>query len=71
MRGFQIWSQNSDSMTFDPLLEKNGQKQTISGNLPVFDRFLPKGVKFYPIRILRPDLEFSQDDLLTHEALGA
>ena len=65
MRGFQIWPQNSNPITFDPLF---GQKTVESRDFwknpqKIFrdSSFLAKkGVKFYPISILRPDSESSR-----------
>ena len=43
MRVFQIWSQNLNWITFDPIFgKKNYQKLTKRGILPVFDSFLRK-----------------------------
>ena len=54
MRGFQIWHQNSNRITFDPLLgQKTVESRDFLGifeKIPRFDGFLAqKGVKCYPI----------------------
>ena len=57
MRGFQIWPQNSNLITFDPLF---GQKTVENRDIFKNPSFLAKkGVKYYPIWILRPGLESS------------
>ena len=55
-----------------PLLDQNTGKLAELGILPVFDRFMAKkGVKCYPICILRPDFESShQGDILDHKIKG-
>ena len=64
MRGFRIWPQNSNRITFNPLFgprtvkywENNRFRQNI-----IFDSFFgQKGVKCYLIWILRPDSESSR-----------
>ena len=60
MRGFQIWSQNSNWIPFDPLFGQKTVENRLIGYFANFRRFFgEKGVKCYSIRILRPDLEFS------------
>ena len=60
MRGFQVWPQNSNRITFDPLF---GQKLSKIGTFhkSLFSTlfFAKNGVKCYPIWILRPDLHLS------------
>ena len=64
MRGFQIWPQNSNRITYDLPF---GQKTRILGFLktslenPKIRQFFfyKKGVECYPIWILRPDMESS------------
>ena len=51
--------QNSDQLTCDPSLGKNGRKTGKIPDFASFDRFLPKGVWCYPIWLLRPDFESS------------
>ena len=60
IKGFQIWPQNSNRITFDPIFgQKTVENRDIFKN-PFFDIFFgQKGVKYYPISVLRPDLESS------------
>ena len=56
MRGFQIWSQNLNWITFEPVLGKKCQQWAKY----LFDSlFGQKGVQLHLIKILRPDLESS------------
>ena len=64
MRGFRIWSQNCNRTIFDPLFGRKTVKiwqfWLFCQFVTVLDSFLVlKGVKFYRISILRPDLESS------------
>ena len=58
MRGFQIWFQNTNRRTFNPILEKNCQNL---GNFPIFPRILGILTVIWPksIRVWRQDLESS------------
>ena len=60
MRGFHIWPQNSNKITFDPLF---GQKPAENRLNRIYCQlstvFGKKGVRCYPISIRRPDLESS------------
>ena len=59
MRGLQIWPHNSNRTTFDPFLGQNTVENWLSQvfctcSIVVFGQ---KGVKCYPIKILKPYLE--------------
>ena len=65
-RGFRIWLQNSNQVTFDPIFwpKKSVENSDIlpkSGNFSILDSsWAKKEVKCYSIRILRPDSESSR-----------
>ena len=60
MRGFQIWSQNSNWIPFDPLFGQKTVENRLNRLFCKFSTFFgPKGVKCHSIWILRPDLESS------------
>ena len=57
MRRFEIWPQNINQITYDPLLDKNFDNFAISVFFQFSTGFLPqKGVKCYSISISRPNL---------------
>ena len=60
MRGFQIWTHNSNRITSEPLFGKKRSKTAEIVYFHIFDFFgAKKGFRCYPIWILSPDLESS------------
>ena len=61
IRGFQIWFENLNQITFDTVFDPKTVESCQKRNFPPFWQFfLPKGIKCYHILILRPDMESSR-----------
>ena len=63
MRGFQIWSQNWNRITFDPI---SGHETVENWQNGLFCQW----VKYYQISILRPDLESPHEEHLDTKMKG-
>ena len=60
MWGSQIWPQNSNHITFDPLFGKTKLENLLTQYFCQFQFFfVKKGIKCYAIWVLRTDLEYS------------